>query len=123
MIRELTNAMLKRNKCVRFFLMKLLLVHINQPVSGRCILKCKSCLTRFRLSYKCRKEIGAIVHTHSPTLLSFAISYSLPCVTMVDKVFTILGEVSEVPYCICGGSKLVRIDSLVYCRHVHAQKL
>ena len=122
-VRESTNVMSKRNRYAQSFLMKPLLVRINQPVNGRCILKCKSCSARLRLSYKCRKEIGAIVHTHSPTLLSFAISHSLPCVTMVDKVFTILGEVSEVPYCICGGSKLVRIVFLIHCRHSPVQKL
>lgn len=93
--------------------MKLLLVRINRQVSGRCILKCKNHSARFRLSYKCRDEIGAIVHTHSPTLLSFAISHRLPYVAMIDNAFAILGEVAQVPYCICGGSKLVRVTSYV----------
>lgn len=107
MIRELTNAMSRRSKCALFFPMKQLLVHISQQVNGRCISNCKTFRIVLTISYKCRKEIGAIVHTHSPTLLAFAISHCLPYSKMFNTVFEILGEVSEVPYCICGGPKLV----------------
>ena len=107
MIREFTNAMSRRSKCALFFPMKQLLVHISQQVNGRCISTCKTFRIVLTISYKCRKEIGAIVHTHSPTLLAFAISHCLPYSKMFNTVFEILGEVSEVPYCICGGPKLV----------------
>ena len=57
--------------------------------------------------YKQREAIKAIVHTHSPTILAYAISHSKPNAQMSSSVFQMLGEISNVPYCICGGNDLV----------------
>ncbi|KAK8808821.1 hypothetical protein WA588_004463, partial [Blastocystis sp. NMH] len=57
-------------------------------------------------AYEQRDSIGAIVHTHSPSILAFAISRKLPTVDTFVHVHRFLGGIASVPYCICGGKEL-----------------
>ena len=61
----------------------------------------------FNCRYEQRDSIGAIVHTHSPSILAFAISRKLPTVDTFVHVHRFLGGIASVPYCICGGKELV----------------
>ena len=57
--------------------------------------------------YSIRSEIGAIVHTHSPSLLTFALSHKTPETHIFPLISQFLGEVAMVSYHICGSDKLV----------------
>ena len=57
--------------------------------------------------YAERSEIGAIVHTHSPALLTFALSHKTPEIEIFPLIAHFLGDVAMVPYRICGSDQLV----------------
>ncbi|OAO17346.1 aldolase [Blastocystis sp. ATCC 50177/Nand II] len=56
--------------------------------------------------YKERDDVNAIVHTHTPSLLTCALSHQLPHLHSFPAVHTFLGDISMVPYRICGSDKL-----------------
>lgn len=64
--------------------------------------------------YAERENIGAVVHTHSPSLLAFALSHTIPCIDLFPLVHRYLGEVALVPYYVCGSDKLVFVCPISY---------
>ena len=75
---------------------------------------------RFRDRYAERSEIGAIVHTHSPALLTFALSHNIPETRIFPLISQFLGEVAMVPYRICGSDKLVPCSKRVLHRRMRS---
>lgn len=55
----------------------------------------------------------AIVHTHTPSLLTCALSHQLPYLSAFPTVHAYLGDIAMVPYCVCGSTALVLLSHFV----------
>jgi len=59
--------------------------------------------------YAQRPDLRAIVHCHSPALVSFSIVRQLPDTRILPKIFEICGQVGYAPYALTGTAELGRI--------------
>jgi L-fuculose-phosphate aldolase len=61
----------------------------------------------FHLSvYRCRPDLNAVLHAHSPALVAFSIVRQLPEVNLIPTVRLICGEVVYAPYALPGSQLL-----------------
>lgn len=79
-------------------------IHPDGSISGR---HRPSIEYPFHLSiYKMRPDINAVVHAHSPGLVSFSIARKAPSVMLLPNTKTICGEIPVAPYALPGSEQL-----------------
>jgi L-fuculose-phosphate aldolase len=61
-----------------------------------------------RLIYEKRNDINAIVHAHSPALVSFSITRQIPDTNIIPQANRICGKVGYAPYALPGSDQLGR---------------
>jgi L-fuculose-phosphate aldolase len=59
--------------------------------------------------YARRPDLRAVVHCHSPALVSFSIARRLPDTRILPRVFEVCGQVGYAPYALTGTAKLARL--------------
>ena len=56
--------------------------------------------------YRCRPDIKAVLHAHSPAVVSFSTLHKLPEIYLIPNIKLICGEISIAPYALPGSEEL-----------------
>lgn len=70
--------------------------------------------------YKCRPDIKAIVHAHSPALVSFSIVRQIPNTNVLPMAKNVCGPIGYTPYALPGSNELGEIVAAEFKKGVNA---